>query len=166
MIQGRTEQLALREIWGGFDFSRFASLNSDDTLLVPVSFDVFTVPSNVAGAEITRLHVGGEPEGLWYQNVSWLPIVSGGGPQEILAASVEPLLIAAGAAIPSPDYDAASRRNAGIRYVAYGSLQEPMPVSIKLAPGQTFGVRIISVRAAVGTAFMCYARALGVYFRS
>ena len=152
-------------IWGGFDFSRCEPLNSDDTLKVPVGFDLFTVPSHVAGAEITRLHVGGEPRGLWFAKVAWLPIISAGGPQEILAASTEPSFSHAGDPIPTPTFDT-TVRNAGIRYVTYGSLSDPMPVSIKLAPSQVFGIRIISVNATAGTPFMVYVRAMGHYFRS
>ncbi len=156
-----------RHTWGGFDFSRMASLNSDDTLLVPVSINVFTVPSNVTRAEISRLYVGGEPEALWYQKVSWLPIVTGSGAAEILARSDEPTVLNGGAAIPTPDSDV-TVRNTGIRYVSYGSLEDPLelPVPIELAPNATFGIRIVSVNASSGTPFMVYVRALGRYQRS
>ena len=163
MNQPRSAGVA--NIWGGFDYSRCEPLSSNDTLKVPVGFDLFTVPAHVTRAEIQKLHVGGEPEGLWYQKVSWIPIVSGGMAQEILAASTEPDFSNAGDAIPNPT-STVTARNAGIRYVAYGSFSDPMAVSIRLMPGQSFGIRILSVNASSGTPFMVYVRAVGVFFRS
>jgi len=150
----------------GFDFIRFEPLNVNDLLKVPVSFNVFKVPANLAGAEITRLHVSGEPRGVWFSRVSWLPIVSGGGPQEILAASNEPSFTNAGAAIPVPS-SAATTGDGGLRYITYGSLIEPQPVSIAMAPNQQFGIKVLRIENVLNPVpVMVYVRAMGVFLRS
>jgi len=152
----------------GFDFGHCEPLNVDDTIKVPVSFSVFKVPGNLSGAEIRRLHVSGEPRGVWFNLVSWLPIVSGGGPQEILAASNEPTITNAGVAIPVPS-SAATKGDGGLRYITYGSLIDPLPVLIRMAPNQQFGIKILRAGNAIVQStvpLMVYVRAMGVFFRS
>ena len=153
----------------GFDFIHLEPVNASDLLKVPVSFTVFKVPANLGSAEITRLHVSGEPRGVWFSMVSWLPIVSGGGPQEILVGSNAPTITNAGVAIPTPS-STTRRSDGGLRYTTYGSMVDPLPVLIRMAPNQQFGIKILSVVNGSGSprlkAMMVYVRAMGVFFRS
>jgi len=152
----------------GFDFIRAQPFDVDNLVKVPSAFTVFQVPANMSGAEISRLCVTGEPRGLWFATVSWRPTVSGGGAQEILVSSNWPDRTNAGVAIPVPP-GTANRSDAGLRYISYGSLMDPLPVSIRMAPSQKFGITILVAgnEFLIGTVpFMVYVRASGVFFRS
>jgi hypothetical protein len=146
----------------GFDREHFQPFTSSDASAVPVRIPLFTVPANVARAEVRGLCVFGEPRAVWFRFVSWALTIGQGGAQEFLAGSTN-IVSATGA----PVAPVANLRDAGIRYAPMGSLVNPAPVQIDLSAGVTLGVVIVAGDIGVNpVTYMLYSRLTGTIYAS